>query len=373
MPLRLCLVIHALHGGGAEKTLARMANVWVTAGHQVTLVTLDSADRDAFSLDVSIDRVCVDGMQESNHVLQALGNNFRRLSRLRRAISAARADAVISFTDQINVLTLLALFGLRRRVIICERADPRHHAMGRSWSLLRRLTYPWCDTLVVQTDGVRDYFSRFVSHQKICVVPNEVQPLADDDAEKVPRVPWIVAVGRLERQKGFDLLIEAFSSIAPKHPDWRLKILGDGALRQLHEDQAIQLGIGESIEFCGWVPNPDWWLRRASLFVLSSRYEGFPNVLLEAMAAGVAVISFDCESGPADIIRHEIDGLLVPPQNVDALAAAIERLIVDEEEREAFAGRAVEVTERFSHERYFARWDAILSTHCLQYADAPKV
>lgn len=369
MHRRLTLVIHSLNGGGAERTLAAMANHWAQAGDEVTLMTLASSEDDVYELSASVNRVCLAGMQESSNLLLAVINNFRRLYRLRRAIRDANGDAVISFTDKMNVLTLLACAGLRQRVVISERVDPRRHPIGRSWSFLRRWTYPWCDTLVVQTEGVRNYFRRFVPESKVRVIANAAPEPANAPAEHLPRKPWIVASGRLEKQKGFDLLIKGFGKVVGKHRDWKLKILGDGSQRESLADLIHALGLAQSIELCGWVESPDTWLRQAELFVLSSRYEGFPNALLEAMAAGVPAISFDCESGPSEIIRHEIDGLLVPTDDVQQLAQAMDRMILNPQERAACGQRALEVTERFSRERFFQCWEAILSAKANKSAD----
>jgi glycosyltransferase involved in cell wall biosynthesis len=369
MPRRLTLVIHSLNGGGAERTLAAMANHWAQAGDQVTLVTLASPEHDVYQLASSIQRVSLDGMQVSANMVRAVVNNFKRLIRLRRAIREARGDAVISFTDKMNVLTLLACWRLGQRVVICERVDPRRHPIGHIWSRLRRRTYSWCDTLVIQTESVREFFRPFVPDSKIRVVANAVPAAASDRTESLPRERWVIASGRLEMQKGFDLLIEAFATIAETHPDWKLKILGDGSQRKSLADQIHALGLEQAVELCGWVEDPDVWICKAELFVLSSRYEGFPNALLEAMAVGVPVISFACDSGPAEIIRQEVDGLLVPANDVQQLAQAMDRLISNPQQRAAFGQRALEVNERFSRERFFQSWDAILNARANTSAD----
>ena len=186
-----------------------------------------------------------------------------------------------------------------------------------------------------------------------------------------PATRTVLAVGRLTPQKGFDLLLEAFARIAADFTDWRLVILGSGTDRDALVEQATQLGIAESVELLGWTAEVASWFSNADLFVLSSRYEGFPNVLLEAMAAGVPVISFDCESGPREIVRHELDGLLVPAGDVAALASAMQRLMADETLRHTYGQRGREVTERFSVAEFFRRWQQVLA-ECIPAAHSQK-
>lgn len=167
-------------------------------------------------------------------------------------------------------------------------------------------------------------------------------------------------MGRLDRQKGFDLLIEAFSRIAAKHPDWSVHILGDGSERAALEALIESKHLAGRVVLRGWVDDPVAELRAAELFVLSSRFEGFPNALLEAMACGLPAVACDCPGGPAEIIRAGTDGLLVPPEDTAALAAALEQLMSDDELRARLAGRASEVKRRFSVERFFEQWEAVL-------------
>lgn len=171
----------------------------------------------------------------------------------------------------------------------------------------------------------------------------------------------VVAVGRLVAQKGFDLLLQAFARLQGRYPDWSLVIVGEGPLRAELEGLVERLGLSGRVFLPGLVQAVPALLKRCDLFVLASRYEGFPNALGEAMAAGLPVIAADCPTGPRELVRHGVDGLLVPPEDPATLAEAMDRLMGDGEERRRLAGRAVEVTARFSEEKVLALWDQVLA------------
>jgi GalNAc-alpha-(1->4)-GalNAc-alpha-(1->3)-diNAcBac-PP-undecaprenol alpha-1,4-N-acetyl-D-galactosaminyltransferase len=364
MGRRLTLVVPSLALGGAERVVARMANHWAARGDAVTVITLSSTASDTYSLDPAVTRVPLDLMRESRGPLRALFNNWTRVSSVKDAIRRSRPDTVISFTDRMNVVTLLACRSLGVDTVVSERIDPSQQPFGFPWSWMRRRFYSWARALVVQTDAVRRQMEPVMNGRPIYVIPNAVDAPARDQPAREPRQApdglHLAAMGRLASQKGFDLLIEAFAQAASDQPRWSLTILGEGPERRRLEELIHARGLEPRVRLPGWVADPSAVLRGCDAFVLSSRFEGFPNALLEAMALGLPAISFDCPSGPADIIRHEVDGLLVPFGNVPALAAAIRRLLSDAQLRDRLGAEAAYVVERFSSERYYARWDAVL-------------
>jgi glycosyltransferase involved in cell wall biosynthesis len=171
----------------------------------------------------------------------------------------------------------------------------------------------------------------------------------------------LVAVGRLVDQKGFDLLLPAFARIAGVHPDWNLVIWGEGSGRAELEALRDRLGLADRVRMPGLTRHPGEWVEDAALFVLSSRFESFGNVVTEAMAAGLPVVVTDCPWGPGEIVRHGVDGWLVPPEDVDALAGGLDRLIGDPTLRARLAAAAKRNVRRFARDNVMAMWDDLVT------------
>jgi glycosyltransferase involved in cell wall biosynthesis len=359
-PQRLTLVISSVGMGGAERVLSLLANRWADQGRSVALLTFDDGSEPPFfELRPSIDLQPLALSGRSAHWAGGVVRNAVRMRLLRRALAQSRPETIISFMDQVNVLTLLASRGLRVPVVISERTDPAVHKVGRSWNAARRLTYSFADAIVVQTDSIKKRFEPFMG-SKIHVIPNPAPaPPASPAAHEAERT--IISMGRLIDSKGFDLLIEAFAKISAARPGWRLEIIGEGPERGRLEDLVHRLGVVDRVFLPGLSRIPMERFRAAQVFALSSHYEGFPNVLLEAMACGLAVVSADCPTGPRHIVRDGVDGLLVPAGNAGALAAALDRLTGDPALRRALGREALAVTRRFSLEEIGRQWDGLLA------------
>ena len=360
--MNLTLVISSLRGGGSERVISLMANWWAARGRAVTVLTMDQGGSPPFyPLHEKVRHRALGTAGHSANAAAGAANNLRRVAALRRAIKDSRPDAVISFLDRTNILTLLATRGLGVPVVVSERNDPAHNDIGRMWRFLRlrELTYPRAAAVVVQTRGVTARYGPAI-RGRIQVIPNPVPPAppAPEGAGPALRRPALLAVGSLHPQKGFDLLLAAFASLSRRHPDWSLTILGDGPLRA----PLLQTGkgLGGRFQMPGRVRNVHDFYRGGDIFVLSSRWEGFPNVLCEALAAGLPAVAADCPFGPAEILRPGIDGLLFPAGDAAALEAALDRLMGDHSLRAALAGRAPEVVQRFSLERVMGLWDQCL-------------
>ena len=364
---RLLLFAPSLHGGGAERTLARLANHWTEQGRFVTVMTVAAAHSNDFPLLPGIERIGL-GLAGNGGLLGKLPSNFSRIWAVREVIRDLRPEMVVSFIEQANVLALLAARPLDVPVVVSERSDPAKHAISPPWPWLRRYTYPQAAAVVVLTKETAELISSFVPSDRITVIPNSVPaPPANPEPESnVPPEPIVLGVGRLSHEKGFDQLLEAVALLESRgtFSGWRLVLAGEGDARAALEEQAAALPAG-MVEFTGQVSDPNEWYRRASLFALPSRYEGFPNALLEAMAAGLPAVAFE-DAATRQIIRHDWDGLLVPAGDVVALADALSTLMQNPTHRETLGRAARDVSGRFAEQEIWSRWDAVVDQPSLQ-------
>jgi glycosyltransferase involved in cell wall biosynthesis len=384
--MRITLTIPSLLCGGAERAATNISNYWAKRGWMITILTLNHPNQPSFyDLDPNVTHVDIGyhrepGLASSDRLLEQSLSEIKehcseveralieeesaRLHRLRRAIIATVPQAIISLEELTNIRVLLACSGLALPVIVSERGDPGHRLPGHErWATLRSRVYPSAVFLVTLTEDVSSHY-RVEMGNRVRVIPNMVLPSPvltgepGSTGHKSGRI--LMAMGRLSPVKGFDSLLRAFALIAFRHPSWSLEIWGDGPLRPDLEGLANELGIGERVRFPGFTRRPYDALSRGDLFVVSSDFEGFPNALCEAMAFGLPVVSFDCPSGPRNIIRDGIDGVLVPPANVPALAETLDGLLGSDAERSRLAARAPEVVERFSAEKIMGMWECLL-------------
>ncbi|MBA3943473.1 MAG: glycosyltransferase family 4 protein [Herpetosiphonaceae bacterium] len=361
--MHLTLVIAELGVGGAERVLTTLAHEWITQGHEVTVLTLDDgAVPPFFALDPCVRHRPLALARPSHHPLIGLVRNLQRIRALRHALLACHPQLVIAFMDQTNVLTLCATVGLALPVIITEHTDPVPARLPRLWQLLRRLTYPWAAQLIVLNASMLDYFSPQVrKHSR--VIPNPIikPPTAPlSQATGLHNHSILLAMGRLVELKGFDHLLRAWSKVASHHPAWVLEIWGEGPCRTALETLARQLELGDQLRLPGLTPDAYRTMHRADLFVATSHYEGFSLVLAEAMACGLPVVSFDCPSGPRELIRDGVNGLLVPNGDIDALSRTLDHLMRHPAARQKLASRAPELLDRFGVGSVMAQWDTLI-------------
>jgi glycosyltransferase involved in cell wall biosynthesis len=264
-----------------------------------------------------------------------------------------------------SILAIMATRGFSCRVIATEHTHPPFQSLPSVWKRAREKVYRKAYRVVALTADTAQWLQENIPGSRVCVIPNAVTwPIAQGDPVVAPphrgQRKRLLAVGRLHPHKGFDILLRAFASIQSYFPDWDLVILGEGAERERLELQVQALGLKDRVSMPGRVGNVGQWYQAVDLYVLSSRVEGLSNTLLESMASGLPVVAFDCDTGPREIVRNGIDGVLVKPvEDVDALAAHMSDLMAHPARRDAMAKRALDVRDRFSSARIMALWRQI--------------
>lgn len=359
---RVTLVISSLRAGGAERVLSIMANYWVRSGKVVNVICLQNTDAQPFyHLDEGVEYRALGLLGESSSTVTAIWNNARRLFEIRRALRRTRPDVVVSFLSETNVLVLVASRFLDTRVLVTEHTDPKRWPIVPVWSLMRTITYRWADRIVVLNELGRRFFSKY-GHVE--VVPNPVEDcftgLVTDEQQE--REKTIVSMGRLGPEKGFDILIRAFAKLGSRIGEWRLVIIGEGIEYSRLEQLAVSLRVRANVCLAGLTREPRRRLRRAGIFVLSSRYEGFPMSLCEAMACGAPVIATEYHGGIHDLVRSGENGLIVPPEDSDALADGMRILIDDAAMRKRLGKEARGIINRFGVEVVMARWNDLVES-----------
>lgn len=351
-----------LTAGGSEHVVTFNANRLANQGYHVGIATCESAGSTPYyACDPRVEISYLGVPIGHRGKLRGLIDIAARVLALRRLLRRTRPDLVISFLTRTNVIAVIAARGLGIPVVVSERNNPARQRPAAIWRALRRVTYARAYGLITMTAGALAHFPP-VMRPRGWVIPNmadwqQRKPRLSDDG-----VLWLTAVGRLTDQKGFDLLLAAFAMAAPAHPDWHLRIWGEGSLRPALERQIDDLGLSQRVSMPGVSREPGGWIETADAFVLSSRYEGWGLVLGEAMAAGLPCVSFDCPFGPSDMITDGKDGLLVPEGDIAALAAALARMMGDPDLRHELGSAATGAAERFAPERIGAQWQSMIDT-----------
>jgi glycosyltransferase involved in cell wall biosynthesis len=358
--VRIAFVIPSLGAGGAERVATLLANDWSASGHEVTLVTFDTPGTEPFfALDsaVSLRELAVSATERALAI--RLGTNVARVTRLRSLLRELHPDVVVAFMTEANVIALWASQGLGVPVVISERNQPDRPGLGRIHKLARRLSYPLARAMVVQTKAIASWAqARF--RVPVHVIPNPVCLGTGEARREQGDVQGLISLGRLTHQKGFDILIRSFAAVASKHPGWQLVIYGEGPDRAALERLRSGSGCENRILLPGLVKNSDEALRQASLFVLPSRFEGYPNALLEALACGLPVIATACPGATVDILANGVHGMLVPPDDVAALSTALDAMLSSPDLRDAYAWRARRVVANLDIAEVGKRWLDVL-------------
>jgi len=329
---RVAIFMPSLFGGGGQRSMVNLAHGIAECGYAVDLVL------------AQVEGPFLEEVRSPVRVIDLKASRaLTSLPALVRYLRTEEPDAMLSVFGYVNIIASWAwrLAGVRTRLLLNEQNTVSQESgnastwRGRLVPWLIKRFYPWANGIVVVSHGVRDDMAKLtkIPLERITVIynPSVVRAEVREKAQAPLDHPWftpdqppvLIAVGRLQMQKDFPTLINAFAKVRQNRPV-RLLILGEGRERSVLEEHIMRLGLEDDISLPGFVKNPYAYMARASLFVLSSRWEGLPTVLIEALCCGTPVVSMDCPSGPREILRDGQYGPLIAVGDVDGLARAIE-------------------------------------------------
>lgn len=340
-----------LHGfGGAEKQNVMLANAMEKRGHDVTLISI-SSNNNCYQLDDEVKYIFFPDRKS---------NAFRILTRyqdIKRMLGKIKPDVTVNFWFQSAYMTAMMKKNTTGKIIYSERGDPGDKEYSGLMGIIRALVLPRIDAFVFQSKGAKTFFNLSVQSRST-IIPNPVFIRPEDYPDVNERRKAIVTVGRLHPQKNQRLLIDAFALISDQIPDYTLEIYGDGVLKEKLQKRINDLGLARRIFLKGASKHIHRLIYDASLFVLSSDYEGLPNTLLEAMALGIPCISTDCKPGGArDIIKHGYNGEIVECGNKMALAQSINNVLNDRNKMEIYRRNGINTMEKFLPKRIYDDWE----------------
>ena len=367
--MHLVLVISSLQSGGAERVVATMANA-LSDKMQVTICTL-SKQPSFYHISSKVNVVELDLFRQPSSLLGAVKSNIQRIKDIRRTMKQLQPSILVSFMLETNVLVQFASLGLKLPVIICEHTDPRYIQHKAGWRLLRRLTYRSADRVVVLNDYMQKWFARFVTEQKVIVIPNPIH-LEFDEKFRIPIVsPYILAAGRLVATKRFNKLIELFSKIATDYPQWQLVIAGDGELKTALQQQINNLGLQEQVHLIGNSQNLHDWMQQASIFVSTSELEAFPMVICEAMLCETPVVISAYNDGAYKLV-DESAGIVTKEADATWLKG-LTRLISDSKLRNEMSKQAALSAQPYLQMNVMHEWEMLFKELGLLVSPKSKI
>ncbi|MGW7478789.1 glycosyltransferase family 4 protein [Nonomuraea muscovyensis] len=370
------LLLHAYGVGGTIRTVFNQAGAMAALGHEVEIVSVvRRRNTPQFGLD---DRVRIESLVDQRDGVRRDSVGRRVWRRVRGRMVPRGEFAADYFTERVERAVMDYVSSLRDGVLVTTRPALNLIAARRAPKGVVRVAqdhmnldaypatvrddiaryYGRFDAVVVLTRSNQLAYRELLPGTPIVRIPNIVEP---SGALSRQENPVVVAAGRLVRQKGFDLLVQAFGQAVRRHPEWELRIFGSGARKATLAALIEAQGLGDRVRLLGRTTRLDSELARASIYALSSRFEGLPMVMIEAMGHALPVAAFDCPTGPADVLTHEIDGLLVPPGDVGALAAALDRLMGDRDLRLRLGAEAARTARSYAPDVVMPLWVDLFS------------
>lgn len=351
---RIALFINSLQKGGSERVMVNLAEYFHNQGYDVILITQYQRDNE-YAISAKIRRIYSE--PEPEELTGGRIKNFCiRFRTLRNIWKQYKPDIILSFLGKNNLMAISTAAFLPSKVAVSVRGEPTMEYENGLMQLLAKFIFRFADGVILQTERAKEFFPKAVQRKSV-ILKNPLNPAFVGRKISVQRDNVIVAAGRLDDNKNHAMLIHAFSKIADEYPEMRLVIYGEGVLRERLLELVQEKGLEERISLPGSIDNVAEMVGRARIFALTSNTEGMPNSVIEAMVLGVPVIATDCPcGGPAELIRHEENGLLVPVGDAYALADAMRKILSDKELEQRLGENAAELARELAPERVCREW-----------------
>lgn len=362
--IKLVFVIYSLQKGGAERVLSTLSNSFSARDYEVTIICMNNSDP-RYPISEAIRIVSLLNRNARQHIFRRIQYGALTGFHLLKLLREIKPHCVVSFMTSANLWTGICCGVLKIPYIVSERTTPEH-TINRFGFLLKYLSYrvySKSSAIVLPARGIENCLRKNGSFNKLDnykIIKNPVHPFRAITEKKVHPRKFILAIGRLAYVKGFDLLIDAFSQLNSNDTD--LLILGQGPERERLHARIAGHGLTNRVFLPGVKDELQDYYAQATLFVLSSRNEGYPNVLIEAMSAGCACIAADCEFGPAEIIEHGINGMLIPAGETGPMVSMISALLSNEPLRHNLGEQAKKVNRTNSLQVIADQWEELILT-----------
>ena len=355
----IAITIESMRGGGTQKVVSRLMEGLVNHGLRVHLITILGSDTDFFEVPAKVKRHVLSSSGPSSNPLSAIYRNLRRIFEMRRAVRESGCTCLISLISTHNIIAVLSCIGLDVQVIISERNDPRYQRIGFVWTLLRRLVYPRAAFVTANSPQAISYLESIIPKDRLRFLPNPVATFRNSSKPVCPH-PFFLAVGRLNQQKAFDVLIKAYASACLQSALLPLFILGKGPEEIALKEQIERHGLKDDVTLVGEVVNVGDYYNQSIALIHPARFEGMPNVVLEAMGTGTPVVVSNSQLGILDLVCDEKNGLIFKKDDVEQLAKIIVRLASDEAFRDSLGRQAqISIMDRLNNDGVSAWLDII--------------
>lgn len=354
---KIMFITSSMSSGGAERVISILTKKFTEKNYQVIVLSTFTENnlKDFYELPRSVIRVKLADYIKIKKIF--ILNSIIKFFTFRKIIKDYKPDIIISFTSYINILSLVCLIGFKIPIVVSERVNPFKHNINFFLTIIRPIAYKFAKNVVCQTSNLTLQVKKAWGLKNVVTIEN---PLS----EKIPKInKWnkreniVLSIGRLDKQKGHDMLIKAWSMLDNKK-GWKLLIIGSGAEKKNLISIVKSLNLTREVEIKDTVKNIWKEYNKSKIFILPSRYEGYPNVLIEAMAMGNAVIATDCKSGPREIIKK--NGILTDIK-IESIYKGLKLLLFDKKKQIKFSNKYLSVRKKFDSEFVYRKWNKIIT------------